>query len=95
MTPVEAGSAFVADRTGRVCDILCIQEERRVGNDNTVKWRGLSLQIPPSPLRAHFVRATVRVHEYPDGRLAIFHGPHRLADYDPAGNPCDDAKLAA
>ena len=65
VTPAEAGSAFVADRTGRVREILCIQEERRVGNDNTVKWRGLSLQIPPSPLRAHFVRATVRVHEYP------------------------------
>ena len=53
VTPAEAGSAFIADRTGRVRDILCIQEERRVGNDNTVKWRGLSLQIPPSPLRAH------------------------------------------
>src|SRR5215470_13776486 len=91
----EAGSAFVADRTGRVRDILCLQEERRVGNDNTVKWRGLSLQIPSSPLRAHFVRATVRVHEYPDGRLAVFHGPHRLVDCDPAGNPCDDTKLAA
>jgi hypothetical protein len=95
VAPAEAGSAFVADRTGRVREILCLQEERRVGNDNTVKWRGLTLQIPASPLRAHFVRATVRVHEYPDGRLAIFHGPHRLADYDPAGNPCDDTKLAA
>ena len=95
VAPAEAGSAFVRDRTGRVRDILCIQEARRVGNDNTVKWRGLTLQIPPSPLRAHFVRATVRVHEYPDGRLAIFHGPHRLADYDPEGDLCDDAKLAA
>ena len=91
----EAGSAFVADRTGRVCEILCLQEERRVGNDNTVKWRGLTLQIPPSPLRPHFVRATVRVHEYPDGHLAVFHGPHRLADYGSEGNPCDRAKLAA
>jgi len=27
---------------------LCIQEERRIGNDTTVKWRGLTLQIPPS-----------------------------------------------
>jgi hypothetical protein len=36
-----------------------------------------------------------RLHEYPDGRLAIFHGPHRLVGYDPAGNPLDDAKLAA
>jgi hypothetical protein len=84
VAPTEAGSAFVPDPDGRTREILCLQEERRVGNDNTVKWRGLSLQIPPSPLRAHFVRATVPVHEYPDGRLAVFHGPHRLADYDSA-----------
>ena len=95
VAPAETGSAFVADRTGRVRDIVCIQEERRVGNDNTVKWRGLTLQIPPSPLRPHFVRAMVRVHEYPDGCLATFHGPHRLADYDPEGKLCDSTKLAA
>jgi hypothetical protein len=92
VTPEQSGSAFVADRLGAGREILCVQEERRVGNDNTVKWRGLALQIPPSLLRPHFVRATVRVHEYPDGRLAIFHGPHRLADYDAEGHPCDDAK---
>jgi transposase len=95
VAPEQTGTAFVPDRTGAAREILCLQEERRVGNDNTVKWRGLTLQIPPSPLRPHFVRATVRVHEYPTGRLAIFHGPHRLADYDRQGNPCDDAKLAA
>ena len=77
VAPAEAGSAFVADRVGQAREILCLQEERRVGNDNTVKWGGRSLQIPPNPLRPHFVRATVRVHEYPAGRLAIFHGPHR------------------
>jgi len=95
VAPEQAGSAFVADRGGLAREILCLQEERRVGNDNTVKWRGLTLQIPPSPLRAHFVRATVRIHEYPDARLAVFHGPHRLAAYDDQGNQCDDAKLAA
>lgn len=91
----EAGSAFVPDPGGRAGEVLCLQDERRVGNDNTVSWRGLTLQIPPSPLRAHFVRATVRVHEYPDGRLAIFHGPHRLADYDARGNLREVPKLAA
>jgi transposase len=95
IAPEQADSAFVPDGTGQARAILCLQEERRVGNDNTVKWRGLALQIPPSPLRPHFVRATVRVHEYPDGRLAVFHGPHRLADYDPEGTLCDTAKLAA
>ena len=93
--PEQTGSALVPDRLGAAGEILCLQEERRVGNDNTVKWRGLSLQIPPSPLRPHFVRATVRVHEYPDARLAVFHGPHRLAEYDPDGHPCDDKKPAA
>jgi transposase len=79
------GTAFATDGKGLARDVLAIQEERRVGNDNTVKWNRLALQIPPSPLRPHFVRATVRVHEYPDGAIAVFHGPHRLADYDAAG----------
>ena len=81
----QEGSAFVADTTGAWREILCIQDDRRVGNDNTVKWRGLSLQLPSSRLRPHFVKATVRVHEYPDGQLAVFWGPHRLADYHANG----------
>ena len=89
------GSAFVADTAQAWRDILCIQEERVVGNDNTVTWRRLSLQIPPSPLRPHFVRAKVRVLEYPDGRLAVFWGPHRLADYDALGNITNAHALAA
>jgi hypothetical protein len=31
------------------------------------------------------VKAKVRVHRYPDGRLAVFHGPRRLADYNADG----------
>jgi len=87
-------AAPLHDRTGRVREILCIQEDRRMGYDNTVKWRGLTLQIPPSPLRAHCARRSARART-PDGRLAIFHGPHRLVDYHTVGNPSDDAKLAA
>ena len=75
----------VADTMGAWREILCVQEDRTVGNDNTVKWQRLSLQLPPSRLRAHFVKANVRVHEYPDGELAVYWGPHRLADYDAAG----------
>jgi hypothetical protein len=79
------GSAFVADAEDAAREILCVQEERTVGNDNTVKWRRLRLQLPPSRLRTHFVKAKVRVHEYPDGALAVYWGPHRLADYDSTG----------
>ena len=66
-------------------EILCVVEERTVANDNTVAWNGKRLQLPESRLRPHFVKAQVRVHEYPDATCAVFLGPHRLADYDAAG----------
>jgi hypothetical protein len=95
MLAEQEGSGFVHDRTAAWPDILCIQEERRVGNDNTVKWRRLCLQLPPSRLRPHFVKAIVRVHEYPDGSIAVFLGPHRLADYDADGTITQTAEQAA
>lgn len=91
----QAGSGFVADTAGAWREILCLQETRHVGNDNTVKWRTLRLQIPPTPLRAHFVKASVRVHEYPDGSLAVFLGPNRLADYDATGALIEPKRKAA
>jgi transposase len=91
----QTGSAFAIDKDGVWREILCVQEERRVGNDNTVKWRRLTLQLPPSRLRPHFVKTTVRVHEYPDGRLAVFWGPHRLADYEADGAFIEPERQAA
>lgn len=93
--PEQPESAFVPASLDQVQDILCRQEERVVGNDNTMRYHGLSLQIPPSPLRAHFVKAKVRVHEYPDGGLAIFHGPRRLASYTADGTPIGQDQVAA
>lgn len=91
----QPGSAFVGDRQRAFEEILCGQEARVVGNDNTVRYRGLSLQLPASPLRPHFVKAKVRVHEYPDGTLAVFHGPRCLARYDDHGRPIDHAQSVA
>jgi len=91
----QEGSAFLKDGSAAWAEILCVQDERVVGNDNTVKWNGLCLQLPASRLRPHFVKATVCVHEYPDGRLGVFLGPHRLADYDSAGNIVTDLEQAA
>lgn len=85
----QPGSAFVPVYEAQWRDILCSQEERVVANDNTVRYHGRILQIPESPLRRHFVRATVRVHEYPDGALAIFHGPRCLARYRADGSPLE------
>jgi len=81
----QEGSAFVPDDKEMGREILCVVEERTVSNDNTGVWNGKRLQLPESRLRPHFVRAQVRVHEYPDGACAVFLGPHRLADYDAKG----------
>ena len=89
VTPEAQGSAFVPF-AGALDDILCVHAERVVGNDNTVRYRGLSLQLPPDRHRRHYVKATVRVHEYPDGTLAIFHGPRCLARYQATGEPIDN-----
>jgi transposase len=92
VAPSEAGSAFVPVEERQWRDILCIQEERVVAADNTVAWKRRRLQIPPHPARPHFVRAKVRVHEYPDGEIAIFHGPRCLVRWRPQHQePTDDA----
>jgi Helix-turn-helix domain len=88
----EAGTAVVPF-VGALDDILCVQEERVVGNDNTVRYAGRVLQIPEQRHRRHFVKANVRVHAYPDGRLAIFHGPRRLTDYEADGTLIDPIHL--
>lgn len=81
----QEGSAFVAVPGLDLTEVLCVQEDRVVGNDNCVSFLNRRLQIAASPLRAHFVRATVKVHQYPTGGLAIFHGRLCLGRYDSNG----------
>jgi hypothetical protein len=45
-----------------LADILCIEEERVVARDNTIAHEGRRLQLPQSPLRAHYVKARVENH---------------------------------
>jgi transposase len=80
----EEGDAFVPF-LGDLADILCAKHQRIVGNDNCVRYGGHVLQIPEQRHRRHFVKASVTVHEYPDGALAIFHGPRRLSRYSSDG----------
>lgn len=91
----QEGSAFVAIPGVDLNEILCVQEDRVVGQDNTVAFHRLRLQIPPSPLRAHFVKSRVKVRQYHNGTHAIFHGPRCLARYDSAGVLRQDIKMAA
>jgi transposase len=85
ITAEQQGTAFLADRHEAWREALCVIEDRTVANDNTIAWSGRRLQLPQSRLRPHFVKAVVRVHEYPDGTVSVFLGPHRLATFDADG----------
>jgi hypothetical protein len=76
----EEGDAFVPF-VGDLRTMLCVKHERIVGNDNCVRFEGRVLQIPEQRHRRHFVKVAVQVREYPNGTLAIYHGPRRLAAY--------------
>ncbi len=89
-------SAFVAvGDPANLAEILCVEQERIVARDNTVTYGGLTLQLPQSRTRAHYVKARVKVREYPDGTLAVFHGPRPLARYDAAGRTTEGDLLKA
>lgn len=83
--PEVDASAFVPVDPALLREHLCIEEPRTVGRDNTVSYGRRHLQIPKGPLRAHYVKATVKVREYPDKSLAIFHGPGCIARYTSDG----------
>ncbi|MFA6411483.1 MAG: hypothetical protein WCW53_02225 [Syntrophales bacterium] len=75
-------------------DILCKQKERTVSADNCVSFEGMKLQVPADRYRYHCIRVKVQVHRYPDGALAILHGPRKTVDYDQQGT-LNDLKKAA
>ena len=74
------GSAFVAIAGVDLAEVLCVQEERQVGNDNTVVFHKLRLQIAPSPLsralcRIHREGAAISRRQPRDLPLAALHPP--------------------
>jgi transposase len=89
----QEGSGFVAVPGLDLAEVLCVQEDRVVGNDNCVSFLTRKLQIPENPLRPHFVKATVKVHQYPAGGVAIFHGRRCLGRYDSKGVPIGEPRV--
>ena len=70
------GTAFVPF-AGALDDILCIHAgtHRRLTTTPCATSAGCASSSRADRHRRHYVKATVRVHEYPDGTLAVFHGP--------------------
>ena len=77
------------DANSEVYPAFFVEEEGTLssfqGVKETLRKKGLTLQLPKGPHCRHLARKTVRVHQYPDGALAIYHGPRCLAAYTADG----------
>jgi len=84
--PLSPETAFTpCPATISLNDVLCIEEERTVQRDNTVRYNGFILQIPQNEYRYHYVKVPVTVHEYLDHTMAMFYGPLCIGRYDQQG----------
>jgi len=92
---MEEGTSFVPCIASQIEDILCEHFDRVVGKDNCVSFERLKLQIPQDRVRMHYVKVKVRVLRYPEGDLAVFHGPRLLARFAADGQPFGEEIKAA
>ncbi len=83
--PEDTTPAFTPWIGASLDEICCTQEERTVNKDNTVTYESMKLQIPPHPMRHHFIGTKVEVRDYLDHNLALFYGPQCLGRYDRTG----------
>jgi len=83
--PAQPGTAFVPLVGLDLRLVLSAQHPRVVQNDSTVRFGPLTLQLPRTRERPHYVRCPVLVHELPDDSLALSYQGRLLARYDRAG----------
>lgn len=94
--PSEAISAFVAAAGADLDQILCHEESRVVGKDNTVRLEGVCLQISKQPGRPSCAGLTVTVRRHLDHTHSVWWGPRRLGRFDARGRLMKEAaELAA
>jgi len=81
----QSGSAFVPYAGTDLNKIFSYQEERVVGNDNTVTFGRVQLQIQPQTFRFSMAKCRVLVCQHLDETISVFYGPHLLGRYDEQG----------
>ncbi len=63
----------------RVCSF---RYEATVGNDNTVRLGGITIDIPPGPWRASYAKARVEVRQLLDGSWRIYYKGQKIAQHE-------------
>lgn len=83
--PAQSGTAFVPYAGSDLNKIFSHQEERTVGNDNTVSFGKLSLQVQPQSFRFSMAKCHVLVCQHLDQTISLYYGPHLLGAYTASG----------
>jgi hypothetical protein len=63
----------------RVCSF---RYEATVGNDNTVRLGGITIDIPAGPWRASYAKARVQVRQLLDGSWRIYYRGQQIAQHE-------------
>jgi transposase len=79
--PADPASAFVPVGRIDLDQILCLQEERVVGRDNTVLFDGRAFQLERQAGRRSCVGLRVTIRRHLNGEYSIWCGPSRLGHY--------------
>lgn len=88
ISPAKTQDLHRAVRAGvELEEVLCVQEERVVGQDWCVRWRSRWLQIGPEHAGLRLAGKRVLVRQRPDGRLIVDYQGQRLTVQELGGKP--------
>ena len=79
--PADPASAFVDLGAIDLEQILCHQDERVVGRDNTVTFDGRAFQLSPQPGRRSCTGLRVTIRRHLSGEYSIWSGSRRLGQF--------------
>lgn len=91
----DPASAFVTAGGAELDQILCIEEPRTIGRDNTIVLDKIRLQIPKQPGRPTCVGLAVLARRHLDGSHSVWWGRRCLGSFDPRGRTRNEASGAA
>jgi transposase len=91
--PADPAAAFVPLGGAELDQILCHEEERTVGKDNTVVLGRVRLQLGKQPGRPTCAGLHVLVRRHLDGTHSVWRGPQCLGRYDALGRTTPGSAL--
>jgi len=90
----DQASAFVSYGNADLNQIFCLEEERTVAKDNTVRFENVKLQIDKQPGVPTCAGWHVVVRRHLDGRFSIWKGPRLLGRFEQDGTAAAQKAVA-